>query len=200
MEHHKEGVSGFVQTEIPGVKGSDRPDSGSTKLDHNEEQAVPSHKRSGPDPATRFVRSLPGDYFMLREAADELDLSSYTLRKYISEDIDGLTPSKAVMFGKVQVYLYTRADIDRMREILIAREEVRPYDRIGRPSKFSLEQRKERARLFSRRHYWRKMLEKAEFMEDDFRLQEVKEELSQIEQELKDGESGDRGNSSNQDR
>lgn len=189
MESDQKGAGGLVQTEIPGIRRSDRSgDSGAAHGD-NPKQAVPANKRNGPDPATRFVRSLPGDYFMLREAAEELNLSPYTLRKYIVEDIDGLVPSKAVMFGKVQVYLYTKEDIERMRNVLVSREQVRPYDRKGRPSKYSLEQRNERARLFSRRHYWRKMLEKAEFMEDERRITEVREELAQIEKELANGES-----------
>ncbi len=189
MESDQKGAGGLVQTEIPSIRRTDRSDDRGAMLGDNKEQAVPTNKRSGPDPATRFVRSLPGDYFMLREAAEELKLSPYTLRKYIVEDIDGLVPSKAVMFGKVQVYLYTKDDIERMRSVLASREQVRPYDRKGRPSKYSLEQRNERARLFSRRHYWRKMLEKATFMEDERRINEVKEELAQIEKELANGES-----------
>ncbi len=123
---------------------------------------------------------------MLREAAEELDLSPYTLRKYIADDIDELKPSKAVMFGKVQVYLYTKDDIERMRETLHSRVVVREFHGTGRPSKFTLEERKTRARLFSRRHYWQRMLNKAIFMEDKKRTEEAHKEIEAINQELDD--------------
>jgi hypothetical protein len=125
---------------------------------------------------------------MLREAAEELDLSPYTLRKYIADDIEGLKPSKAVMFGKVQVYLYTKDDIEQMRRTLQSRVVVREYHSTGRPAKFSLEERKYRARLFSRRHYWQRMLDKARFLENPKRELIAREEIEAINKELEDGE------------
>ena len=65
------------------------------------------------DPVTRFVRSLPGDYFMLREAAHACEVSQFTLRKFIAEDVKECLPSKTTKFGKIRVYLYTREDIAR---------------------------------------------------------------------------------------
>lgn len=92
------------------------------------------------------------------------------------------------MFGKVQVYLYTKDDIERMRETLQTRVTVREYHRTGRPTKYTLEQRKTRARLFSRRHYWQKMRNKALFMEDKKRLDIANREIEAITQELEDDE------------
>lgn len=131
---------------------------------------------------------MPGDYFMLREAAESLDLSPYTLRKYIADDIEGLKPSKSVMFGKVEVYLYTREDIDRMRSVLDNRVTVRDYTGGGRPSKYSLQQRKDRARLFSRRHYWKRVRDRAAFFEDSERYTEAKKEIEDINKELSESE------------
>lgn len=125
---------------------------------------------------------------MLREAAEELDRSPSTLRKYIADEVEGLQPSKAVMFGKVQVYLYTKEDIESMRKVLDARVSVREYSRTGRPSKFTLEQRKYRARLFSRRHYWKRVLNEAIFMEHPKRIEEAKEEIAAINKELQEDE------------
>ena len=68
------------------------------------------------DPATRFVRSLPGDYFMLREAAELTGVSSYTLRKLIAANANGLVPSKEARFGELKIYLYTRDDIERLND------------------------------------------------------------------------------------
>ena len=137
------------------------------------------------DPATRFVRSLPGEYYMLREAAGQLDLSHHTLRKYIADGTEGLQPSKVVMFGKVQMYLYTKSDIEKMKDALQHRALVRDYSGGGRPSKYTAEERKRRSRLFSRRHYWQRVVCKASFMEDTARVAEAQQEIDKINEELK---------------
>ena len=113
-----------------------------------------------------------------------LNRSPSTLRKYIFEQVPDLQPSKTVMFGRVGVYLYTREDIARMTKVLEQRLAVRDYMIGGRPSKFTPEERKDRARLFSRRHYWRKMLDRAIFFEDEERVKEVNEEIALIDKEL----------------
>jgi len=125
---------------------------------------------------------------MLREAAESLDLSPHTLRKYIANDAAGLKPSKSVMFGKIEVYLYTREDLDRMRNVIDNRVTVRDYAGGGRPSKYSLQQRKDRARLFSRRHYWKRVRDRAAFFEDIERYREAKKEVEDINKELKENE------------
>lgn len=125
---------------------------------------------------------------MLREAAAEVGLSPSTLRKYIADDIDGLTPSKSVMFGKVQVYLYTREDIERIKNKSTNRMTVRDYQGGGRPRKYTPEERSLRARLFSRRYYWRDKLNTATFMEDNKLVEEAKESLAEIDRAIKETE------------
>lgn len=121
---------------------------------------------------------------MLREAAAALDLSHHTLRKYIADGIEGLQPSKIVMFGKVHVYLYTKADIEKMRETLQHRALIRDYSGGGRPSKYTAEESKKRARLFSRRHYWQTVVSKAQFMENSKRVEQANQEIAFINEEL----------------
>ena len=127
------------------------------------------------DPSTRFVRSLDGDFLMLRETAETLGVSSQFLRKAIRDDRVEYLPSKSVWFGKVKIYLYTRQDLDRMRKALEQSRVVFDHDgqmrRPGRPRRFTKEQAKERQRLFSRAYYYRKKLDKMK-----------KEQLSETEQ------------------
>jgi predicted transcriptional regulator len=138
------------------------------------------------DPTTKFVRSLDGEFIMLREAAEMLDLSHSTLRKYISEKTEGLQPSKAVMFGKVLVYLYTKEDVDRMRGLIEKRREIVSYANAGRPRKYTDEQRIARSKIYSRRTYWRSVAERAEYMEDDVRLDHALKVIQVLEAELAD--------------
>jgi len=111
------------------------------------------------DPATRFVRSLPGDYFLLREAAQHLGVSQFTLRKYIADDVPECTPSKFAMFGKVKIYLYTREDIASIRKHIESRNTVYEHDgqarRVGRPPTYTKSERDYRSRLYSKAWYWR---------------------------------------------
>jgi hypothetical protein len=115
------------------------------------------------DPSTRFVRSLNGEYFKLSEAAAMLEVSQVSLRKFIREGTEGFTPSKAVWFGKLKIHLYTRDDIDRIREMLNARREVidsdGPMPKRGRPAKWSADQRRERQKAYSRAYYYKKRAE-----------------------------------------
>lgn len=111
------------------------------------------------DPATRFVRSLPGDYFLLREAAQHLGVSQFTLRRFIADDVPECTPSKYAMFGKVKIYLYTRDDIESIKTHLDSRSTVYAHDgqarKVGRPPTYTKEQRDYRSRLYSKQWYWR---------------------------------------------
>jgi hypothetical protein len=111
------------------------------------------------DPATRFVRSLPGDFIMLREASHALGVSEYVLRKYIADDEPGLQPSKYTMFGKVKIYLYTEEDVKRIEKHLSTRVQVFEHTgqakKTGRPPKYDDAERKSRDQKHSRAWYWR---------------------------------------------
>lgn len=144
------------------------------------------------NPTTRLVRSLDGDYFMVREVAETLGVSQTTLRKFLSsEDPEhaNLRPSHMVAFGKVNVYLYTRDDVDRIRAYLKARMEVKDFtvtNAPGRPRIYSDAQRRERGRLYTRRHYWKKELDKAKENDDQARMKLARSEIRAINKELKD--------------
>lgn len=119
------------------------------------------------DPVTRFVRSLDGEYFMVREAAELLSVSDRTLRRLIVDTKDRpkpedrMVPSFKALFGKIKVYLYTQADIEKIRGYLADQRQVLPLDeedgtkKTGRPRKWTTEQRKQRNRLYSRIAYHR---------------------------------------------
>lgn len=149
------------------------------------------------DPSTRFVRSLDGEYFMVREAAEMLGVSHTTLRALLKED-SSLGPSFCAFFGKVKIYLYTREDIGRVRAHLAKVKQVvrttpsTAASNIGRPPKWQTdEQRHRRQLLFSNRHYWsRKAKRLSEQGEEEAaqaaqaRVEEINTKLEQMEKEL----------------
>lgn len=111
------------------------------------------------DPATRFVRSLEGEYFLLREAAIAVGTSQFVLRKMIQDGNLDCSPSKYAQFGKTKIYLYTQRDIDSIIRHIAEAHKVYdhngPARRPGRPVKFNQKERRERARLYSKAWYWR---------------------------------------------
>jgi hypothetical protein len=120
--------------------------------------------RPSMDPSTRFVRSLDGDYYMLREAAEVLGVKHTLLRSLMRDpDHKDLGPTFCTFFGKIKLYLYTKEDIARIREYLTKRKQVfRNSDLVafkGRPRIWSPEQRKERNKLYSKAYYYRKKVE-----------------------------------------
>lgn len=116
------------------------------------------------DPATKFVRSLDGTYYMLREAAEMLGISGHTLRKFNENEEADLKASFVAYFGKVKIFLYTEDDIEKIREYLDARRQVYPTSStllegkpvLGRPARYTKEQRQNRQKLHSRAHYYGK--------------------------------------------
>jgi hypothetical protein len=140
------------------------------------------------DPATRFVRSLPGDYFLLREAAEACGVSQYTLRAMISDDVPECTPSKYAMFGKIKIYLYTREDIENIRHHLGNRHKIFNHTgmakRIGRPPTYTKDERANRSRLYSKAWYWRNR-EKVLLGKGDLdKAREARERAIYVEEEL----------------
>lgn len=117
------------------------------------------------DPTTRFVRSLPGKYFMVREAAAQLEVSDRTLRRLYTAD-RGLGPQKMVYFGKVLVYLYSREDIERIRAYFGESKQIlqvtgQPKTN-GRPPKWTASQRKLRQKYYSRANYHKNRIKELE--------------------------------------
>src|SRR6266571_4438645 len=77
------------------------------------------------DPSTKFVRSLDGEYYLLREVAQMLGVNHRVLRK-LNDETDDLGPSFFTMFGRVKIYLYTKDDINALGEYLNARRTIYP--------------------------------------------------------------------------
>lgn len=140
------------------------------------------------DPATSFVRQLEGDWYMLREAAELVGVSQFTLRKLIFNEAEGLVPSHYTMFGRNKIYLYTKDDIDRIRAHFEARQQVFVNDgsrRTGRPPVYTSDERRERARLYSRAWYWRSRIKQLETEGKTKELNEAKRRLAEVERKLK---------------
>lgn len=152
---------------------------------------------AGIDPATRYVRSLPGNYFMLKEVSEMVGVSQYVLRKLIQDEdageakAPGLTPSKYAPMGNNKIYLYTREDVENLRAHFANRRRVveidGPINRGGRPPIYTREERRERNRLHSQAWYYRKRAEKlldagkeAEAAQALTRYNEINEELKGI--------------------
>lgn len=142
-------------------------------------------------PAVAFVRSLPGEFFMLREVAEMVGVSQYTLRNLIANDAEGLTPSNFAMFGNVKIYLYTRDDIARLQKHFERRLEVLKYNgqsaKVGRPALYTKEERRERNRLHSQSYYYKKRFES--LRNDESRKEEAETALRkhiEIEERLRE--------------
>lgn len=145
-------------------------------------------------PITRYVRSLPGEYYTVTEAAKLLHLSPHTLRSYAGSGDSKLAPTKCAYFGKVRLYLYTAEDVSRIKNELDARREVKEFngERFGRPSGrpaiYTKEQVAQRKRLYARRHYYKKKAQEARLHGEDSsrydsRVEEITRELRESAQQ-----------------
>lgn len=108
------------------------------------------------DPVTRFVRSLPGDWRLLREVSGLVGVSQFTLRRYIDDNIKECLPSKVARIGKMHVYLYSAEDIASIERYLRDRTEVVDFDgkRKRRAPIYTSAERIGRKRARSRKWYW----------------------------------------------
>ena len=141
----------------------------------------------GVDPATRLVRSLDGEYYLLREAAERVGISKHTLRRYLADGREDMKPSKSVHMGRTEVYLYTSSDLERMRKVLDSQRAVVEFQGSnGRPTQYSLSERKHRQRLFSRRYYYQRQKEKHELNEHWDRAKSAQESIIKINRELEE--------------
>lgn len=63
---------------------------------------------------TRLVRSLPGTFYTVTEAAELVGKSSRTLRRWAASD-EALKPSYVYQTGGLVINLYTPDDIVRLK-------------------------------------------------------------------------------------
>lgn len=141
------------------------------------------------DPATRYVRSLPGNYLMLREAAHACGVSSFVLRKFIAEGTPGCLPSKTATWGKVRIYLYTMKDVARIQKHLAERQTVQDFDgqtkKVGRPPKYGESERKWRDQQHSKKWYWKNRVKLLNDKGDTAGAEQAQKRVDEIEKELK---------------
>jgi hypothetical protein len=71
-------------------------------------------------PVVGFVRGLDGDFFLCREVAEALAVSTATLRRLSLVNPDAFAPSGSTGFGKMLVRLYTMGEVDRLHQHLEA--------------------------------------------------------------------------------
>lgn len=95
--------------------------------------------------------------------------------------------------GKIKIYLYTEADIERIRRHLAEQKAIFPADEVtkpprvnGRPTKWTEEQRKDRQRKFSQVHYYKNQAEKHANSGNDKKRDEAVSRMRQIQRELKE--------------
>lgn len=140
------------------------------------------------DPATRYVRSLPGNYIMLREAAEACGVSTFVLRKFISEGTPGCLPSKTAKYGKMRIYLYTLKDIESIKKHLEERRTVHDFDgptrKVGRPPKYLETERKHRDQLHSKKWYWNNRVKVLTERGDTAGATKAQKRVDEIEKEL----------------
>lgn len=154
-------------------------------------------------PVIQFVRSLDGEYYTLQEAADIIGINSRVLRNLNSDPatFKTLGPSYITNFGKVQVYLYTKADIASIKQWRKDRLRVVPatakiITNAGRPTIWTAEERKYRHKLYSRANYYRSQLKAVEASRPPGVTKKIKEYKALIKstmKELKDHEHSVRG-------
>lgn len=147
------------------------------------------------DPVSAFVRSLDGEYYLVREAAEALGVSQHYLRRSIKQEVEGMLPSHGVMIGKMKVYLYTMDDIHRMQVLIKEKKAVSDFSVIkdqeggrgGRPAVYTKEERLTRSRLYSRACYWKNRIKHADNINDKVMKEKATFMLEQIESEIVDG-------------
>lgn len=83
-------------------------------------------ERSGVSPVTAYVRSLPGGpYFTALEVAQQLGCSVQAIRKYAKNKVTQ-APSYEAPFGKLVIYLYTKEDVQALKDYIGNRRQVFP--------------------------------------------------------------------------
>lgn len=121
---------------------------------------------------------------MVKEAAELIGVSHWTLRKYIKNDKEGWQPSKLANFGNVTIYIYTDEDVARIRDLRLRKlDDYRP---VGRPSQYTAEQMKARHRLYARKTYWKRALEKAELQNDISKIDKAIGMIEKLDEALRE--------------
>jgi hypothetical protein len=187
MEQHRDsdGEGGSEEAGGSGAGGtSGSGDSIQVRNDQASESILSVELNEPNDPMTKMVRGLDGDYFTLTEAARAVDRSKRTLRSWIYGEVEGLQPGGKVEYGDTFVYLYTLEDINRIKTNINRRAVIRDYTPRKRVSKYTDEQRHERAKLMSRRFYWNRTKEEAEFYRNQAAFDKANNALEQIESEI----------------
>lgn len=112
------------------------------------------------DPYTARVRAMPEHFYMLREAAEVLGISSYRLRRMGRRDPDRLGAGRVAFVGKVMIYLYDEDDLNSIRAYFAERERINPGGPYrsgrGRQSMWTAREQKDRHRRIGERRYHRR--------------------------------------------
>ena len=94
----------------------------------NETPRPPPKTRDRPggkprSPILSFVENLPGEYLITNQVAEILGISPHTVRRLSKARITH-APSYMARFGKNQIALYTREDVQVLAEYLTESREV----------------------------------------------------------------------------
>lgn len=137
-------------------------------------------------PLVRMIRTNHPGKSTLSEAARQLNVSSHRLRALIGHpDLRGV-PSTQLQAGQNRVYVYSRADINRLRKFL---EEERSSLTVKTDPDFEERNRswrKERSRLHSRAYYYRNQLAAATADGDLDAVAKFTDQLAAVDRDLED--------------
>lgn len=121
-------------------------------------------------PMVRYVRSLPGEYYLAREAAQRLGCSQSTIAYLGSQHPElQLGPTHKAQYGSVVLHLYTPERIEQIRAYLQrTRSDGNRRIRSGRPRVWTASEVNARRRAFHRvRKYRRRAALAREQGQDD---------------------------------
>lgn len=119
------------------------------------------------DPTIRWVRELPGEWYLLREVATALGISARVLRRWASQHPD-LAASHSAQRGSTRVHLYSPADVERLRAYATDTTRVLPPTstltggNLGVPVLWTPVEQLARRRGHKAAYYWRRKANRLE--------------------------------------
>lgn len=114
----------------------------------------------------------------IKEVAKAIGMSPHTIRKYHQQGREGFVSTKTAVMGKMNVHLYTVADVLSMKK---SAESAKPLEKGLKPvSVYTDEERAERSRLYSRKAYWESKLAKSEMLGDTLGITQSHQQLNLV--------------------
>ena len=107
------------------------------------------------NPAVAFVRGLDQAWFLCSEVAYALGTSPSTLRRMARADPREMGPAEVIAFGRIEIWLYDMAGVDRLHHHLMTDRSDGTPPR-GRPRLWTDQERRHRRTALSAASYQRR--------------------------------------------